>query len=213
MKLPCALSQPSHSPFGWKTLRRTSCDPSSASTPTFLRSWAHMWDSKIRLAANAHSSCTSEKGTRHSRPCDPRRFPWPWIQRCHLTALISRIHCSTILCQHISDFSHPRPSAHVVVLLGPMEHVRHAPSNPRRNNALAVGSASELLWQHAIIGLHRTLDLSHIILTYTTRLMRTLRTLLRHPFTSSEPHWVIPVWAAGPTTPYTVFVTKSAPVP
>ena len=100
------------------------------------------------------------------------------FQRCHFTTHVPMIHCSTILCQQISDFSHPRPSTHVVMLLGPMEHARHASSNPRRNNALAVGSASELLWRHAIIGLRRTLDLSHIFLTHTTRLMRTPRTPL-----------------------------------
>ena len=50
------------------------------------------------------------------------------------------------------------------MLLGPMEHVRHASSNPW-NTALVVVSAFELLWQHAIIGLRRTLDPSHIILT------------------------------------------------
>ena len=30
------------------------------------------------------------------------------IQRCHFTTLVARIHCSTILCQHISGSSHPR---------------------------------------------------------------------------------------------------------
>ena len=48
----------------------------------------------------------------------------------YLTTLISRIHCLTVLCQYISEFSHPRPSAHVLMLLGLMEHVRHTYSNP-----------------------------------------------------------------------------------
>ena len=78
IKLPCFLiSQTSHSSFGWKSLRRTHfCDPSTASTTFFHRSWAHLWDSKIpRLTAEAHSSCTSETGTCHSRAVRPKVIP------------------------------------------------------------------------------------------------------------------------------------------
>ena len=97
--------------------------------------------------------------------CRERALPAPGMARGKVhraTAnLTSRIHCSVILCQHISEFSQSRPSAHVLMLLGPMGHVRHTSSNARWNNAFAVGSATELLWQHGIIGLRRTLDHSH----------------------------------------------------
>ena len=108
--------------------------------------------------------------------CGTRRYAWlPVFARRELLrrALVVRVRATqggsvalTGLTVAISHFGASQIDG----------HVRHTSRNPRRNNAFAVGSASELLWQHGIIGLRRTLDHSHVILTRTTCLVQTLRT-------------------------------------